>query len=295
VLVIAQLKRHADHGNDYKLQALLKSIPVSVERLLDDTLMKAGQDKRLVASLQWALFSTRPLGVEEFHTAVVLSNEELHAGTMHWDNSVAKESIKTFILSASKGLLEIVYYDRIQFIHESIREYFLHTALERIDHSLDSNVSDVSHHRLALWYRKYLQLTKMTRAVRSSKHPYAYWSQAKVIFPLLQYTRAGTLNVLRKVDHLCNTSGTSGASFETVALHQTALKITDSSRNLIQAARLAKYDKALGDNTQKKNVIKSAVAKIRWQVGEKEDVVRFRAEVTAQTTSLSVLLGATTW
>jgi len=104
-------------------------------------------------------------------------------------------------------------------------------------------------------------------------------------------------DVLRKVDHLCNTSGTSGASFETVALHQTALKITDSCRNLIQAfsARLVKYDKALGDNTQRKNVIKSAIAKIHWQVGEKEDVVRFRAEIAARTTSLSVLLGAKTW
>jgi hypothetical protein len=104
-------------------------------------------------------------------------------------------------------------------------------------------------------------------------------------------------DVLHKVDHLCNTSSTPGASFETVALHQTALKITDSSRKLIQAfaVRLAKYEKALGENTQKKNVIKSAVAKIRWQVGEKEDVVKFRAEIAAQTTSLSVLLGATTW
>ena len=59
-------------------------------------------------------------------------------------------------------------------------------------------------------------------------------------------------DLLRKVDHLCNTSGTTAASFETVALHQTALKITDSSRNLILAfaARLAKYEKAFVDNTQ---------------------------------------------
>jgi len=105
-------------------------------------------------------------------------------------------------------------------------------------------------------------------------------------------------DVLRKVDTLCNASGTSGASLETVALHQTALKITDSCRTLILkfVARLAKYDEALGgDNAQKRNALKSAFAKIRWQVGEKEEVVRFRAEMAAQTTSLSVLLGATSW
>lgn len=105
-------------------------------------------------------------------------------------------------------------------------------------------------------------------------------------------------DVLHEIDQLCHASVSIGAAgFETVALHRTASKITDNCRASIQAfaARLAKYDRALGVDAQKPNAIKSAFAKIRWQVGEKEDVVRFRAEIAAQTTSLNVLLGATTW
>jgi hypothetical protein len=105
-------------------------------------------------------------------------------------------------------------------------------------------------------------------------------------------------DVLHEIDQLCHASVSIGAAgFETVALHRTASKITENCRASIQAftARLAKYDRALGADAQKANAIKSAFAKIRWQVGEKEDVVRFRAEIAAQTTSLNVLLGATTW
>lgn len=105
-------------------------------------------------------------------------------------------------------------------------------------------------------------------------------------------------DVLRKVDHLCNTSGTSGFNYETVALHRTALQITDSSRKLIQTftAKLTKYEKTLGTtSTQKSNAIQSAFAKVRWQVGEKEDVARFRAEIAGQATSLTILLSTTTW
>lgn len=104
--------------------------------------------------------------------------------------------------------------------------------------------------------------------------------------------------VLHRVDHLCNTSITTGLSFEIGALHQTALQITESCRKLVQgfATRLKKYDDTLGENTTgKRNILKSAVAKVRWQVGEKEDVAQFRTQIAAQAASLNLLLGTTTW
>ena len=193
VLVITKLKRQADHGNEHRLQALLDSIPVGVERLLEDTLKKAGQDDCLVATLQWALFSKRPLKLQEFHTAILLSNGELHAGGMHWDKAITESSTKKFIISASKGLLEIVASDRIQFIHESVREYFLRNGLEQGDHSLKANASGISHHRLAQWCSKYLQLTETTSAIRSSADPFKVWRRGQKAFPLLQYAMGGML------------------------------------------------------------------------------------------------------
>lgn len=86
-------------------------------------------------------------------------------------------------------------------------------------------------------------------------------------------------SVLRKVDHLCSANGSSGIDPETAALHETALQITNSSRNLVESfkVKLTKYDKALGTtNMHKSNAIQSTFAKVRWQVGEKDDVVRFR-------------------
>ncbi|GAB7326463.1 hypothetical protein MBLNU13_g10467t1 [Cladosporium sp. NU13] len=193
VLVIAELKRYTDHGSDDKIQTLLDCIPVGVDRLLDDTLKKAGQDKSLVATLQWALFSTRPLNSQEFHTAVRLSNGELHAGATQWDKTIAESSTRKFIVSASKGLLEVVGSNRVQFIHEWVRQYFLNTGLEQIDRSLGTNALGISHYRLASWCRKYLQLTGITHDIGSSTDPFGHWRRVQEAFPLLQYAMGSML------------------------------------------------------------------------------------------------------
>jgi hypothetical protein len=103
--------------------------------------------------------------------------------------------------------------------------------------------------------------------------------------------------VLKRVHHLCNEQGSACSTSEAATL-QSGLQIIESCRHCIQAfaERLEKYDSGLGKQVQRKsNVIKSAIAKIRWQVGEKEDVLRFRAEIGGQTASLNALLGATNW
>jgi len=107
-------------------------------------------------------------------------------------------------------------------------------------------------------------------------------------------------DVLARIDHLCTTAATTaGRKFETSALHNTAQQITQNCRKCIGAfnIRLQKYDKPLGGagGHNKNEALKAAVAKIRWQLGEKEDVVRFRAEIASQTASLNLALGATTW
>jgi hypothetical protein len=103
--------------------------------------------------------------------------------------------------------------------------------------------------------------------------------------------------VLKRVHHLCNERGSACSTSEAATL-QSGLQIIKSCRHCIQAfaERLKKYDSGLGKQVQRKsNVIKSAIAKIRWQVGEKEDVLRFRAEIGGQTASPNALLGATNW
>jgi len=108
-------------------------------------------------------------------------------------------------------------------------------------------------------------------------------------------------DVLGRIDHLCNTTSTWTATrrFEVTALHDTTLLIAQNCRKFIEGfnVRLKKYDKTLGSSgaRSKSEMLKATVAKIRWQTGEKEEVVRLHAEIASQTASLSLALGATTW
>jgi hypothetical protein len=108
-------------------------------------------------------------------------------------------------------------------------------------------------------------------------------------------------DVLDRIVHLCNTAGTTVAvrTFEVSALHDATLKIAQNCRKCIEAFNvgLQKYDKTLGSSgaRSKREGLRSAVAQLRWRFGEKEDLVRFRADIARQTASLNLALGATTW
>jgi hypothetical protein len=107
-------------------------------------------------------------------------------------------------------------------------------------------------------------------------------------------------DVLDRIDHLCNsTVATAGRKFEVAALHDATLKIAQNCRKCIEgfSIRLKRYGKTLGSSGSrtKSEAFKAVAASIRWQLGEKEEVVRFRAEIASQTASLNLALTATTW
>lgn len=93
--------------------------------------------------------------------------------------------------------------------------------------------------------------------------------------------------VLQSVDRLCNANGGNGMNLELAALRAIALRIADECRLSITTfqRRWSKYDPSLGAGTS--STLKSAFAKVRWQVGEREDVLKFRAEVSAHAASLN--------
>jgi hypothetical protein len=219
VLVIAELKKNADHGNHHKLRSLLESIPDGVERLLDRIVGKADPDGRLMASLQWGSFAFRPLTPKEFYTAMMLSLGALKLGSVEWDTRVDATVIHNIILSASRGLLETVALPqqhrpadkvrfslapqrddlvagRVQFIHESVREYFLHKGLLKVDPTLQEPIRGACQERLARWCSDYFHLTncsELAKRLRPTIDRHEWWRFISNRFPLLKYTMDGML------------------------------------------------------------------------------------------------------
>jgi hypothetical protein len=133
----------------------------------------------------------------------MLSSGDLRRGSAKWDKRVERETIRNFILSASRGMLEIVNQttERVQFIHESVREYFLHGGLVKIDGTLRGNDRGIIHQRLTQWCREYFELIEhvtLTRRLRHSGDPHEQWRRTSKSFPLLKYVADG---VLRHADN----------------------------------------------------------------------------------------------
>lgn len=88
------------------------------------------------------LFSKQPLTLEQLYFAV-LSGVEPEA-LLRWDpGELTRDVIKRFILSSSKGLLEITtsFIQNVQFIHESIKDFLLkENGLGNIWPELGSNL-----------------------------------------------------------------------------------------------------------------------------------------------------------
>jgi ankyrin repeat protein len=219
VLVIAEVKKFVDHGNHHELRSLLDTIPDGVENLLDDIVKKAGPDGRLAAALQWASFALRPLTPKEFYTALMLSVGRLDRDSARWDRRINATFVHNFILSSSRGLLEIVaspqdhrptgdvhfslaplrddlFAGRVQFIHESVREYVLHGGSLKFDPTLRKIDLGSFHERLARWCCEYLNRTScsaLAKRLRPSTDHHEWWRLASNTFPLLRYALDGVL------------------------------------------------------------------------------------------------------
>jgi hypothetical protein len=95
---------------------------------------------------------------------------------------------------------------------------------------------------------------------------------------------------LLEIDLLARTHG-DGVTPELEALCETARKAVDRCRELVSAfsARIRKYQKSFGEN-ETPNFMKVTAMKVRWSIGEKDAVDKFRTEIVATSASLQMLL-----
>jgi len=95
---------------------------------------------------------------------------------------------------------------------------------------------------------------------------------------------------LLEVDLLTRIHG-GGATPELEALCETARRAVDRCRELLSefSTRVQKYQKSLGEN-QMPGFVKATAMKVRWRIGEKDTVNKFRVEIAGTSASLQMLL-----
>jgi hypothetical protein len=173
VLVVGILNKTGDRGDIHLLRNRLWELPTDLRELFDNIVERKDSGVNFLPIMQWMLYSSRPLSATELYFAVMVSTDSLSETTIRCDAEVVNERVlRDFITTSSKGFLEVVavhagHYGiassdlSVQFIHESVREFFVVYGLQRIDARLGASgksVAEASHQQLARCCLSYMQL-----------------------------------------------------------------------------------------------------------------------------------------
>ncbi|KAF2219993.1 hypothetical protein BDZ85DRAFT_37735 [Elsinoe ampelina] len=134
VLVTKILNEEHDKGNIINLKQRLHDIPDDLEELFGQIMVQGVHtDARMVLSAQWVLFAWRPLSVSELYWAIKSGTDLGDVSHAALDN-ITEDDMQRFVLDSCKGLLERTpgrKKSSIQFIHETVREFFFKGGLDK--------------------------------------------------------------------------------------------------------------------------------------------------------------------
>lgn len=222
VLVVRLLNKESDRGNDHSLRAQLDAIPDGLHDLFEDAILQRESDdqQHLMPTLLWMMFATRPLTPSELYHGVLYANGGTSDAAV-FDGDSNSSQIEKFILNSSKGLAEIVLHrirwgvdrPRVQFIHETVREYLQNGGMGRLESSIPNNPIGFYNDILRTGCVEYISLAaRILRQPSQSLHDKLQASSKEDIrnmFPLLYYA---TRDLLAHAE-LAQAHGVSQVSF----------------------------------------------------------------------------------
>jgi hypothetical protein len=211
VLVVRLLNRESDRGNSHNLRAQLDAMPSGLHDLFENAMLERGTDdsRSLLPVLLWALFAAHPLTVSELYHAVLCARNDTVGGIVV-DHTPDPSEIENFVLNTSKGLTEITAEGnkrpRVQFIHETVREYLLNNGIGRLESSFRNNSIGMSHDYLKSKCVEYMSLAASfvqrsdasATSEQSSRHWKAREDRQKYLvrrFPFLIYAIGLGVNI----------------------------------------------------------------------------------------------------
>ncbi|KAE9583620.1 hypothetical protein CGMCC3_g148 [Colletotrichum fructicola] len=163
VLVVNILNKESDGGHTHELRQRLREIPGDLDTLFRDVLVRdCRRRNNLLLCIQWVLFAKEPLSPEQLYFAILSGDETCSEALSGWESEgITSNTMKRFILDSSKGLTEVTKSKapRVQFIHESVRDFLLkHNGLSQIWSEFGSNFAGQCHERLKQCCLNYLSI-----------------------------------------------------------------------------------------------------------------------------------------
>lgn len=174
VLVVRILRKEYDRGRVTRLQDKLNDIPSGLDALFSDILTRDDHTRpEVVLCLQLVLFAYRPLSLEELFAAVSSPlHDELDVLSANEHDGMTQQDMERFILDCSMGLVEGIKEFRygpgsqqqgirMQFIHETVREYLYVNKLNKFHAETTALFEARSHDQLKISCSRYYRQAKV--------------------------------------------------------------------------------------------------------------------------------------
>lgn len=134
VLVISLLNKEDRCGNAHMIYKRLEQLPAGLSDLIGELLGREPHNPYFRPLLQLMTFAYEDLHLcpRSIYSALILGVSVKGVdNTMNAQGLASRQTHEKFILDASKGLVEVVDHPaRVQYVHESIRTFFLNEGLK---------------------------------------------------------------------------------------------------------------------------------------------------------------------
>ncbi|KAK0655557.1 putative Pfs NB-ARC and ankyrin-domain-containing protein, partial [Cercophora newfieldiana] len=150
-----------------EIEGEIHSIPPDLDELYRQLIqnMKAASQKLI----QWICFATRPLSIDELRWAMVIDADCPHQTLQ--DCQSAKHYVpdsvrmKRQIQTLSCGLAEVSHAQVVQFIHQSVKDFFIENGLSALDSDVTSTETAIrAHFRFSKICIRYLTMEEIGRS-----------------------------------------------------------------------------------------------------------------------------------
>jgi hypothetical protein len=183
-----------------KIEGEIHSIPPDLDKLYHELIRSMGSVS--LKLIQWICFAT-PLSLDEVRWAMVIEANSPHQSLQECQSTedyvADSETVKRRVQTLSCGLAEVILAQDVQvvqFIHQSVKDFFLEKGLSALDSSLTSPVVAIrrAHNRLSRICIRYLAMEEIGRS--TSHHHRDMMSE----FSLLHYATTSWVAHTRESD-----------------------------------------------------------------------------------------------
>ncbi|RYP05532.1 hypothetical protein DL764_003709 [Monosporascus ibericus] len=193
-----------------RIEIVIQSIPKGLDGLYQEHVQRKDDKPASLKLIQWICFALRPLSLDELRWAMVVDADCPHKSLQQCigaeDYACDCDEMKGKVIALTCGLAEAVPSSEgqvVQFIHQSVTDYFLEKGLSALDNNLKDTETEttkadlavgIAHYRLSRTCIRYLAMEEIAKSVeetaQSVKESYESIFHSKNLkseFPFLFY------------------------------------------------------------------------------------------------------------